>query len=194
MSINVYEIARNIELTGYIGQKLFDPWIGTPFQGYRNLDNKQKGNYGEYLVEKFFLSYNRNVMPPLGTNAGHDRIIDEYLTEIKFSLAHTNHKKMCAKVDTFTMNHVSLGKDWERLVFMGINPEPYPSYIKYMTKEDFANLLENDPTTFFQYFSRQQGGKNSTNDDYISSEGKLRKLLQSEYMRDIGEWLNEPPQ
>lgn len=193
MSINVYEIARNSELTGYIGQKLFDPWIGTPFQGYRNLDNKQKGNYGEYLVEKFFLSYNRNVMPPLGTNAGHDRIVDGYLTEIKFSLAHTNHKKMCAKVDTFTMNHVSLGKDWERLVFVGINPEPHPSYIKYMTKEDFTNLLENDPTTFFQYFSRQQGGKNSTNDDYISSEGKLRKLLQSEYMRDIGEWLNEPP-
>lgn len=190
--MNVYKIAESTELKDYINRNLFDPWRGTPFEGYRYLDNKQKGTYGESLVEQFFKKHARNVMPPLGSNAGHDRIVDGYLTEIKFSLAHTDHKKMCVKPNTFTMNHVSLGKDWQRLVFVGINPEPHPSHIKYMTKDDFTNLLKNDPKTFFEYFSRQQGGKNSTNDDYISSEGKLRKLLQSEYMRDISEWLNEP--
>lgn len=192
MSLNIYQdVAKNVDLIEYIDTNLYDSWQGTAFQGYRHLGSKQKGNYGESFVSKLFSLHNRRVEPGKENNGGHDRIIDGYLTEIKFSLAHTDHKKKCIKPNTFTMNHVSLEKDWERLVFVGINPEPHESYAKFITKQDFARLLNDETETFFKYFSRQQGGKKSTNDDYISSEAKLRKLLESEYMRDITEWLAE---
>lgn len=188
MKIDLYDIANDPKLLKYIQENIFDPWEGTPFEGYRALDNKQKGNYGEMFVEKMFLLMNSTVYPALGNNAGHDRIVDDIRTEIKFSIAQTDHKKRKIKPNVFTMNHVSLEKDWKILVFVGINPRTHESYAKFMIKEDFVNLYNHDKDTFFEYFGRQQGGKKSVNDDYISSGKKLIKLLNSPYMRDIEKW------
>lgn len=183
-----FQIAEEPELLNYIQQKLYDPWKGTPFQGYRYLDNKQKGDYGELFVSKYMNMLGHDVRNTGLNNGGHDRVIDNHLVEIKFSLAHTDHKNRCIKPDTFTMNHVSLEKDWERLIFVGINPQSHESHIKFITKQSFAELLTNNQEEFRKYFGRQQGGKKSNNDDYISSERKLRGLLKSEHMKTIDQW------
>ena len=183
-----FKIAEDPELLNHIQKKLYDPWRETPFQGYRYLDNKQKGDYGELFVSKYMRMLGHDVKDTRLNNGGHDRIINDHLVEIKFSLAHTDHKKQCVKPDTFTMNHVSLEKDWERLIFVGINPQSHESHIKFITKQSFAELLVNNQEEFRKYFGRQQGGKKSNNDDYISSESKLRSLLNSKHMKMINQW------
>ena len=86
------------------------------------------------------------------------------------------------------MNHVAQHKNWDRLVFVGINYSIDKSIGKFMEKTTFDDLLHNNKQIFDMYFSIQQGGKNSNNDDYISSGKKLENLLNSEYMKDLSQW------
>ena len=46
----MYNLAKNDEIQDYIQNNLYDPWIGSPFEGYRYMGNKQKGELGERLV------------------------------------------------------------------------------------------------------------------------------------------------
>ena len=41
------------DLRNYIKNEQGDPWIGTPFEGYVNLENGQKGTFGEMFVENY---------------------------------------------------------------------------------------------------------------------------------------------
>ena len=81
------------------------------------------------------------------------------------------------------MNHVAVGKDWDRLIFIGVNENPNEFKAVYMTKEMFENCLKTD-----NHFNHQQGGKNSKNDDYMVTEKKLRELMQSEYVKELSAW------
>jgi hypothetical protein len=169
------------ELNGYIKERLYDPWVGTVLEGYRYMDNKQKGGLGELFVEKLMERLGHVVEKPV--NTAHDRIINGIKTEIKFSVAHTDHKKKEIKEDCFTLNHVSEEKDWERLVFAGMNPD-LTMWCVYFTKEQFKEMLATG-----EYFSAQQGGKKLDNDDYLIASTKLKKLLNSEYVQDVkGNW------
>ena len=47
-------IFEDESLRDYINQNAQDPWIGTPFQGYVFMSPKQKGEFGERFVSKFF--------------------------------------------------------------------------------------------------------------------------------------------
>lgn len=162
----------------YIKENLNDLWAGTIFEGYRYLDNKQKGEFGERYVERG-MKKNHDIQPSKYNNAGHDRIIDKIPTEIKFSLAHSDHKKGIIKDNCWTMNHVAEGKDWERLIFVGINSDPKNPVIKWMTKNDFISLKS-------KYFNPQQGGNSADNDDWMTASRKLFELTKE--MRDISEW------
>ena len=115
------------------------------------------------------------------STAGHDRVIDEILTEIKFSLA-TRDKKGGAVTDKFIINHVSVSKDWERLIFCGINPDESEARIVFFTKEDFVAHLESDDCLF----NVQQGGKKGGNDDYICTN--VAALLECDFVRPITQW------
>lgn len=179
----VFEISSSKKIQGYIKDNLFDPWESTCFAGYRFMDNKQKGALGEMIVRSFFEESGAEVKSPISSTAGHDLIIDDILTEVKFSLAHTNLKKRTTKEDCFTMNHVALGKDWERLIFLGINYDMSKTRFKFMTKELFSEALHTG-----DYFSYQQGGNKAKNDDYIIASAKLKKLINSRFMKDISEW------
>jgi hypothetical protein len=163
----------------YIAENLNDFWVETPFQGYKFLDNKQKGEFGERFVERYMKSLNHSVKPAISSTAGHDRIINNIHTEIKFSLAHTDSKKKVIKDNCWTMNHVAVGKDWERLIFVGINSNIKTSIIKWFCKDDFIRLKDT-------YFKPQQGGIKGGNDDYISASKRLYQLTQE--MRDISTW------
>ena len=84
--------------------------------------------------------------------------------------------------DKFIINHVSVGKDWERLIFCGINPDEKDARIVFITKEDFKAHLKSDNCLF----NVQQGGKSIGNDDYICT--KVADLLECDFVKEISEW------
>lgn len=163
-------------LVDYIQNNTRDPWQNTPFENYVFMSPKQKGEFGERFVHKFMTDKGSHVERAKTSTAGHDRVIDGILTEIKFSLA--TRKGVGVKDDSFIINHVSKGKDWERLVFFGINKNS-ESRLVFFTKEDF---LEN----YQDFFASQQGGQKIGNDDFICT--KVKELVESDWVKDISEW------
>ena len=169
-------------LIQYIDDNLLDPWKDTPFARYVFMSPKQKGEFGERFVEKFFTEMLMcDVKRAKTSTAGHDRVIDGIRTEIKFSLA-TRNKKGGIKKDQFIINHVSKDKDWERLVFFGINEKEEDCRFFWFTKEDFLKHLESDENCF----GSQQGGKGIGNDDYICT--KVTNLLKCSFVKSLTEW------
>jgi len=176
------EIFSSDFMTNYITEKNFDPWISTPFQGYRHMTNKAKGEYGETFVHEWSVKNDHTVKRAETSTAGYDRWIDDIKTEIKFSLATTDTKKKCVNDDNFVMNHVSQNKDWDRLIFVGVNKNK-ESYMKWMSKQSFCEIIDKG-----LYFNRQQGGKSIKNDDWMCSGKQLIELLNSEYMKSMDDW------
>lgn len=168
-------------LKNYIEQNLQDPWIGTPFEGYVYMSPKQKGEFGEKFVTKYFEYYGYEVKRAKSSTADHDRIICDIRVEIKFSLA-TRDRKGGIKKDQFIINHVSKDKNWERLVFFGINDTEESSRLFWFSKEDFLGYLQMPDCLF----SSQQGGKSIGNDDYICT--KVNKLLECNWIKSLKEW------
>lgn len=176
-----YSIFEDGSLQDYIKQNAQDPWVGTPFEGYVFMSPKQKGEFGERFVSKYFAFKQHQVKRAKTSTAGHDRVIDAILVEIKFSLA-TRDKKGGIKENQFIINHVSKDKDWERLVFFGINSTEESSCLFWFTKEDFIEHLKSDDCLF----ASQQGGKSIGNDDYICT--KIDKLKCMPFVKTIEQW------
>ena len=168
-------------LRDYINSNLNDPWVGTPFEGYVFMSPKQKGEFGERFVSKFMDNMLCEVKRAATSTAGHDRVVDNIRTEIKFALA-TRARKGGVVNDKFIINHVSVCKDWERLIFCGINPSDSDLRIFYITKEDFEAHLKSDDCLF----NVQQGGQNGGNDDYICTN--VAALMQTAIARPIFQW------
>tara|TARA_R100001086_G_C11753275_1_gene236017 strand:+ start:75 stop:632 length:558 start_codon:yes stop_codon:yes gene_type:complete len=158
-------------------------WSGDlVFKDYHKLGNKQKGVAGEYFVENLMGQMGYKVIPP--TDPGHDRIIDGYKTEIKFSLAVSKGNQIID--DKFIINHVAVGKDWERLIFCGINPQDSKSkrvQMYYFNKEDFADYISTGDRTIFKH---QQSGSKVGNDDYICSS--FDKFIDLPFVKEIDFW------
>ena len=165
-------------LREYIMSNAQDPWEYTPFKGYVHMSPKQKGEFGERFVTKYLQSAGHTVKRAKTSTAGHDRVVNGTLTEIKFSLA-TRNKKGGVKKDSFIINHVSRDKDWEILVFFGINKEESDARLVWFTKEDFIAHLESDDCLF----AHQQGGKSIENDDYICT--KVSELLKQTWVKSV---------
>ena len=168
-------------LRDYIDANAQDPWHDTMFRGYVFMSPKQKGEFGERFVSHYMQSEECLVERAATSTAGHDRVIDGILTEIKFSLA-TRNKKGGVKKDSFIINHISRDKDWERLIFFGINSDEEDARLVWFNKEDFIANLESDECLF----AHQQGGKSIENDDFICT--KVSALLAQPWVRSIDEW------
>ena len=165
------------EMQSYITDTNIDLWKDTPFEGYVFMSNKNKGSFGERLLELIWLKEGHKVEPP--TNTGHDRFVNGVKREIKFSLAQTNRKDYKIIDYQYIMNHVSAGKDWDDLYFCGINSD-YSTTEILLTKQDFLDILEDENQP---YFKSQQGGKKIGNDDYICSGKGLLELYESSWNR-----------
>ena len=168
-------------LRDYIDSNAQDPWEETPFKGYVFMSPKQKGEFGERFVSKYLTAELCDVKRAKTSTAGHDRVVNGILTEIKFSLA-TRNKKGGVKKDSFIINHISRDKDWERLIFFGINSDEEDARLVWFNKEDFIANLESDECLF----AHQQGGKSIENDDFICT--KVSALLAQPWVRSIDEW------
>ena len=168
-------------LQQYVADNLKDPWIGTNFEGYVFLSPKQKGEFGERFVSKYFEERNSKVEKAKTSTAGHDRIIDGIMVEIKFGLA-IRDKKNGTKENQFIINHVSKDKDWQRLVFFGINQKEENASFFWFTKEDFIQHLDSNDCVF----ACQQGGKSIGNDDYICTN--INKLKSMPFIKSMDQW------
>ena len=71
--------------------------------------------------------------------------------------------------DSFVINHVSKGKDWDRLIFCGINPREEDMRLIWFTRADFVKHVESGESSCF---NTQQGGKKINNDDYMCTDIK----------------------
>ena len=176
------ELFTDGSLRSYIEENLEDPWTATPFEGYVYMSPKQKGEFGERFASKYLKLLGYDVKRANTSTAGHDRVVDNILTEIKFSLACRNKKKDGVIVDKFIINHVSSGKDWERLVFVGVNENEEDLRVIWFTKEDFNNHIASSNSLF----KVQQGGKGVGNDDYICTN--VKNLLECEWVKSISVW------
>ncbi len=173
-----FTIAADPVLTDYITSCNFDPWTQTSLRGYVFLGSKRQGAYGEKYVSLLLASKGFDVKPP--TNTGHDRIVDGIKTEIKFSVAIRDNKTKQAKPNSFIINHAAEEKDWQRLIFCGINPDG--TYVlRFFTKEDFSKEIKSSE----RVFKRQQNGEQGTNDDYCCP---VEKLLDKSWFQPISAW------
>lgn len=148
-----------------------DPYVGTELEGYRYLHPKQKGKIGEEVSRVIMEENGWEVTNP--TNTGHDRIVGGIKTEVKFSVA-----------NPMMINHLSVGKDWERLLFIGVDsPENIDNpTIFFIYKEDFLNMIDEEHPAF----KNQQGGKKLNNDDYIVPN--VNFLLADKRVKDVAQW------
>lgn len=185
---NLFEVAAEPSVRQYIDANLYDPWVNTPFQGYVFLGAKKQGTYGERFISAALQKLGLFIDAPL--NTGHDRQVglskDQLIkTEFKFSLAQRDCEKQIVKPDVFSINHMAISKDWDRMIFCGINPQPHQSPFIFITKEDFiAEMQLSEPV-----FKPQQSGKNGGNDDYIIQGIRgIREFLNRPYIQQITAW------
>ena len=185
-----------------------DPWIDTEIENYVYLNPLQQGTVvGEPYVSNYMMNkFNSEVLSAdCGPKGPYDRIIDGINTEIKFSAAHSDNdeyrktgvpsikrKKKSGEVD-WTINHVAVGKCWERLIFCGmdlVDGVAVPNLV-WCTKQDFLTCLLETKKTMWGI---QQGGEKGNNDDYMNGGSKTRKWIDSEFTRDIETWNDEVKQ
>ena len=170
-------------LRDFINNNIADPWIGTPFEGYVHMSPKQQGEFGERFTHSMMQFRGSVVKRAATSTAGHDRVIDDFLTEIKFSLACRNSKDKSQVVeDKFIINHVAACKDWQRLIFVGINKDEENARIVWFSKEDFLAHMKSEDCLF----KHQQSGKKGGNDDYICTN--VKALLQCSFVKSIELW------
>lgn len=149
------ELLTSTELETYFKPRT-NPYKDTIFEHYYLLNNKTKGTVGEKFAQEASTKLNRKTKKR--TSAGHDIIIDGIKTEVKVSLA-TNGNS-----DTFTFNHLAAGKDYDRILLVGMSLEH--TYMVWIEKSDFVKFIGDG-----KYFKPQQGGKKADNDDYMYVTG-----------------------
>ena len=172
--INIDEFFEDGELSSLLKPKL-DPWIGSNFEGYLSINNKSKGIFGEHFVSKIMEKKGSQVCRRI--NSSHDRMIDGYKTEIKFSLSQKKNK--------FLFNHIACHKDWERIILLGVNPNNHVR-MNWIYKEDFIKNIQSDNCVF----NRQQGGKKGENDDFMFSS-EYFKLENTGILNSMDVWLKD---
>lgn len=139
-----------------------NPWENTVMEGYYNVNNRQKGVRGEEIVEELLKQLGYEVKRR--TNEGHDRIVNGIKTEIKFSAATDRNYNY-----EFTFNHIGLHKDWDEVIFCGVNGDLTVRMVRF-NRETFP----------FEFFNVQQGGKNGGNDDHMCAGKRSTALLFNE--------------
>lgn len=136
-----------------------NPWQNTVVENYYYLSPSAKGSKAEALVKEILKKNNYDVKDRI--NIGHDCIIDNVKTEIKFGLA-TNRNYNYETI----FNHIGFEKDWEQILFVCVNGDGNIASALY-SKNDFP----------WDLIHKQQGGNNSKNDDYMIHGKDSKNIL-----------------
>jgi len=160
-------------------QSMANRWKDTKYEVLVHMNIRQKGRFGELYARDRMISLNHSVTKR--TSPGHDWVIDGHKTEIKLGL--------CIKQDDLCiMNHISVKKDWDRLLFIVFNAPEENNRLVWFTKEDLLELelKRNNNNLFERLFKHQQGGKSIKNDDYMCYNIPL--LLQQPFVHQLSDW------
>jgi hypothetical protein len=182
------EILENSKLLDFLKPEI-DPWDSTPLKGYVTINNKVKGKYGELFIEILMNNLGHDVTQAKKTTSGHDRVINNIRTEVKFGLSHRNSKdKSVTLTDIFSFNHFSVNKDWERAILVGINIDCTP-YVVWFDKAYFVNEVSKSDSER-KYFNRQQAGKKGGNDDwmFVTRPNSWKAFLNEPWVKSIEQW------
>lgn len=188
MHTHCYDIAGRQHVIDSLGQFYNNPWFNTKFAPYAKAQTRSKGKYGEQFARELLSDLGHDV--ETNKNVQNDWVVDGIKTEVKFSLSKFDSKKGIIVPDAWVMNHVALFKDWDRLIFIGINPEEVsPSRVGWMTRTEFFEAVKNTCNKGKSlYFNRQQGGNEGKNDDYMASGKKIMRLFAHGILKDIKTW------
>ena len=175
-------------------------WKDDPFcKDYHAISTKQKGGCGEYYTSGYMGGKGHMVDSP--ESSDHDMIIDGYKTEVKFSLANTKKQKGGKKIryDCFMINHIATKKDFDRLLFVGINPLESCEHVNYKNslddskssrrrlfwfeKKDFVKYMNSGKNNVFNH---QQTGKKGKNDDYMVTN--IKAFANLDFVKGYDEW------
>lgn len=149
-----------------------NPFFGTSLEKIYGLGSKKSGEFGEFFASEYLKTLGYDVTPR--TNVGNDFVVDGIKVEHKYSMCQT----------AYLINHISVGKDWDRLIFTRAVAQPYIHMVMYFfNRQDFLTDLENG----MQIFSYQQGGDKIKNDDYMFS-GSAKKFNNAGIFKSMDEW------
>lgn len=145
-------------------------WLNTPYEIYAALGAKSKGTVGEEIVKEFLKTQYFKVEKRV--NTGHDAIVNNIKTEIKFSLASKRNVKY-----EFTFNHVGVNKNWERIIFCGVNGD-LEVKMCWFTNEDVKAIIQESSC-----FAKQEGP-----DDFFAMGKNSTALLNHPYAKNMEDW------
>jgi hypothetical protein len=185
--MNLFEIISKDSFTNIINERLSTinarnlMWKDSPFSEYVKLDNKQRGSVSEVLMKEFLSEIGLSVERRSSTD--NDCIVGKYKTELKFALESTRKYTKQGKMlhGSFTINHISVSKDWNRLICAFVTPENYNIY--WMTKAQFIRHKDNR-----MLFNKQQAGNKNDNDDYMFGGSQYGNLVAKNILKDITKW------
>lgn len=96
-------------------------WKNSNFEWFRSIPSpRTKGKIGEEIVALYMKQLGHIIQKPL--NKDHDRIINNHKVEIKTSTTWNN------KPDRFTWQQIRQNDDFDRVIFLGINPNDTQMY------------------------------------------------------------------
>lgn len=136
-----------------------NPWAGTPCEDFYNLNAHAKGSKFENIISDILKEHGHTVTDRL--NPGHDRLVDGVKTEIKGGLSTDRNNDY-----RIVFNHIGFEKDWDQIILACVNGDGELVIAAY-SKENFPR----------EYIQHQQGGKNSTNDDFMVPANKSKAIL-----------------
>lgn len=164
------------------------PWHSSKFCSWQKTTPKRKGIIGEELIQKFILpDYNIKV-EKIGGNADHDLIDTTNGLNIEVKTGFATKQKGVIVSDNFMFQHIGLHKNWDILVFVGVNHEditkmhirkdwrkdPEPLFIRFISKKDIRLMIDKG------YIKHGQGGKSGNNDDWMTASSLL---YSTEYLK-----------
>ena len=148
-----------------------DGWETSKFNAWQKQGNKAKGTTGENYIKYFLDTQGYLNVVKVGGCRDHDLKSDSQNIEVKTSFAMKNDGKIIH--DSWKFQHIGFHKDWEYIVFIGINPplsmgrvrrgwrdNPKDFNVAWFTREQLENFRNEELLT------PQQGGKKGENDDW----------------------------
>jgi hypothetical protein len=169
------------------------PWHTSKFYSWQKSGNKVKGIIGEDLLEKCILpDYNIKV-EKVGGSADHDLIDTTNGLNIEVKTGFALKTNGLISSDKFMWQHIGLHKNWDILVFIGVNHEdttkmhirrgwrnnPESLVIRFIPKKDIRLLIDRG------YLKKQQGGQSGSNDDWMTGTNLLR---DTEYLKNYEDY------
>jgi len=169
------EVALSTKVIRDEDNRKWEMWKGSPFESFYLSSSKGKGAKGERLIAEILEHYGFDVLRDkkgklkrLCGNSDHDIVVDNYTVEVKTSLT------WGADRDMFTWQQIRSMQEYERIVFIGLNPDEMKVF--WASKKDLEdNIFGKD-----EY--RQHGGKKGDQELYW-----LRNHIPA-WFKSLEEW------